>query len=51
MLVGRKQEIHSLRKAYASDQSEFVAVFGRWRIGKTSDDMQNIITLEALFEP
>ncbi|MDE5813223.1 MAG: AAA family ATPase, partial [Muribaculaceae bacterium] len=35
MLVGRKKEIDSLEKAYKSDESEFVAVYGRRRIGKT----------------
>ena len=35
MLVGRKKEIESLEKAYKSDESEFVAVYGRRRIGKT----------------
>ena len=35
MLIGRKEEIRKLQKAYASDASEFVAVYGRRRIGKT----------------
>ena len=35
MLVGRKKEIDTLEKAYKSDESEFVAVYGRRRIGKT----------------
>ena len=35
MIIGRKEEIEELRRAYNSDQSEFVAVYGRRRIGKT----------------
>ena len=34
-MIGRKSEIASLRAAKESDQSEFVAVYGRRRIGKT----------------
>lgn len=35
MLIGRKKEIQELQQAYASDESKFVAIFGRRRIGKT----------------
>jgi len=35
MLVGREQEIEELQQAYDSDESRFVAIFGRRRIGKT----------------
>ena len=35
MLIGRKEEITKLKRAYESDHSEFVAVYGRRRIGKT----------------
>jgi len=35
MLIGREKEIDELRQAYDSDESRFVAVFGRRRIGKT----------------
>lgn len=35
MIIGRKEEIAKLRRAYDSDKSEFVAVYGRRRIGKT----------------
>ena len=35
MVIGRKEEIEKLKRAYNSDQSEFVAVYGRRRIGKT----------------
>ena len=35
MLIGREKEIGLLRSAYQSEYSEFVAVYGRRRIGKT----------------
>ncbi len=35
MLIGRKEEVSRLNSAYESDESEFVAVYGRRRIGKT----------------
>ena len=35
MLIGRKKEIQELQQAYNSDESKFVAIFGRRRIGKT----------------
>lgn len=35
MLIGRKEEIAKLHRAYNSEYSEFVAVYGRRRIGKT----------------
>ncbi|MBQ9430576.1 MAG: ATP-binding protein [Kiritimatiellae bacterium] len=34
-MIGREKEINELQEAFASDQSEFVAVYGRRRIGKT----------------
>ena len=34
-MIGRKREIGMLRKAAESGQSEFVAVYGRRRVGKT----------------
>lgn len=34
-MIGRKKEIEDLKRAYDSEQSEFVAVYGRRRIGKT----------------
>lgn len=34
-IVGRKQEIAELQKLYDSNKSEFVAVYGRRRVGKT----------------
>jgi len=35
MLIGRKTELKHLQKAYESDYSEFVVVYGRRRVGKT----------------
>ena len=34
-MVGRKKEIEELRSCYESSESEFVAVYGRRRVGKT----------------
>lgn len=34
-MIGRSKEIETLRQAYSSDQSEFVALYGRRRVGKT----------------
>lgn len=35
MLVGRKQEIEELKNLYESEKAEFVAIYGRRRVGKT----------------
>ena len=35
MIIGRKQEIRTLQKAFATKRSEFIAVYGRRRVGKT----------------
>lgn len=35
MLIGREKEIQELRQVYESDESKFIAIFGRRRIGKT----------------
>jgi len=34
-IVGRKEEIEELEKLYLSDRPEFVAIYGRRRVGKT----------------
>ena len=34
-MIGREREIEELERAYASNESEFVAVYGRRRVGKT----------------
>lgn len=35
MIVGRKREIEELRNLYESNKAEFVAIYGRRRVGKT----------------
>lgn len=35
MIIGRENELQLLHEAYRSDYSEFVAVYGRRRVGKT----------------
>ena len=35
MIIGREKEIATLRGLLASDESQFVAVYGRRRVGKT----------------
>ena len=35
MLIGRKDELTKLKEAYESEYSEFIAVYGRRRVGKT----------------
>ena len=35
MLIGREKEQKTLREAYKSSESQFVAVYGRRRVGKT----------------
>lgn len=34
-IIGRKQELHIFQSVLASKQSEFIAVYGRRRVGKT----------------
>ena len=34
-IIGRKQEIEELKELYHSGKAEFVAVYGRRRVGKT----------------
>ena len=35
MLIGRKEELREILEAYKSEYSQFVAVYGRRRVGKT----------------
>lgn len=49
MIVGRKEEIAELNKLYYSDRPEFVAVYGRRRVGKTfliKQALKNRITFQ-----
>ncbi len=48
MLIGRKKEISILNKVFSSKSSEFVAVYGRRRIGKTYL-IQQCITKQAVY--
>ena len=34
-IIGRKKELDALNRLYNSAQSEFIAVYGRRRVGKT----------------
>ena len=34
-LTGRTKEIEKLDHIYASDEAELIAIYGRWRVGKT----------------
>ena len=34
-IIGRKKEIAELKRCYESGRAEFVAVYGRRRVGKT----------------
>jgi hypothetical protein len=42
-IIGREKEKMELKKYIASDQSEFVAIYGQWRFGK-------IFLVKELFE-
>ena len=35
MIIGRKSEIKLLESVLCADQSDFIAVYGRRRVGKT----------------
>ena len=35
MFIGRKEELAELKSALLSDEAQFIAVYGRRRIGKT----------------
>ena len=35
MIIGRKKELNEIREAYKSEYSQFIAVYGRRRVGKT----------------
>lgn len=62
-IIGRKKEISELKKLYASRKAEFVAIYGRRRVGKTfittyglahneySREFVHVVTINELFEP
>lgn len=46
-LIGREEEIRELKRCYQSDSSQFVAIYGRRRVGKTflvDEVFKNLIT-------
>ena len=49
VIIGRKQEMEELERLYRSDRPEFVAVYGRRRVGKTyliKQALKNRITFQ-----
>ena len=34
-IIGRKRELQQLEEAYKAEESQFVVVYGRRRVGKT----------------
>ena len=55
-MVGRTKELKALQSRYESAESEFVAVYGRRRVGKTflirnayANSVQSEVTLDDLF--
>ena len=36
MFIGRRKELETLEKAYSSGNFQFVAIYGRRRVGKTT---------------
>ena len=49
-LIGRNPEQKRLRDAFASHESEFVAVYGRRRVGKTFLIRQTLADAPTFFE-
>ena len=60
MLIGRKEELKTLHQALTADESKFVAIYGRRRVGKTflvreafnnpyAWDVQSVVTMDDLF--
>ena len=48
-VFGRSKEIKTLQQLYARERSEFVAVYGRYRIGKTFL-IKELLTMDVFFE-
>lgn len=51
MFVGRNKEIETLHKLYSKDSFEFVVVYGRRRVGKTTLIKEFIKEKKAIFYP
>jgi len=49
MFIGRKRELASLNKLYASDRFEFAVIYGRRRVGKTALISQFIKDKKAIY--
>lgn len=49
MFIGRKRELDSLNKLYASEKFEFAVIYGRRRVGKTALINQFIGNKKAIF--
>lgn len=49
MFIGRERELRSLEHLYASEQFEFVALYGRRRVGKTALLTQFIQNKKAIY--
>ena len=49
MFIGRERELATLNKLYASDQFEFVVIYGRRRVGKTALISQFIDDKNAIY--
>ena len=51
MFVGRKREMDTLNRIYAKDSFEFVVIYGRRRVGKTTLIKEFIKNKKAVFYP
>ncbi len=49
MFIGRKRELASLNRLYASDKFEFTVIYGRRRVGKTALINQFISNKKAIY--
>ncbi len=49
MFIGRERELDALEKLYTSDKFEFVAIYGRRRVGKTALINQFIKNKKAIY--
>ena len=48
-IIGREQEISKLENYISSRKSEFIAIYGRWRVGKTYEGMGGACFLKKLY--
>ena len=45
IIIGRKHELEELDRLYRSDRPEFLAVYGRRRVGKTYNQFPILVSL------